>query len=118
MDSGPRPGRCDDVIEFMEAFAAGAILTMLADDRIPNTFRGGDKLPGSLSRPASRLLGCSPSTQDHRREKGLRCLFGISSSLAAAHRHQKNGFGCWTAPRTAILSRSAAPRCTLLTAGL
>ena len=46
MDSGPRPGRCDDVIEFMEAFAAGAIVTMLADDRIPNTFRGGDKLPG------------------------------------------------------------------------
>ena len=36
----------DDVIAFMEAFAAGAILTMLADDMIPNAYEAGDKLPG------------------------------------------------------------------------
>jgi Predicted divalent heavy-metal cations transporter len=35
-----------DAIAFMEAFAAGAILTMLADDMIPNAYRAGDKLPG------------------------------------------------------------------------
>jgi ZIP family zinc transporter len=35
-----------DVIAFMDAFAAGAILTMLADDMIPNAYRAGDKLPG------------------------------------------------------------------------
>jgi ZIP family zinc transporter len=35
-----------DVIAFMEAFAAGAIVTMLADDMIPNAHRAGDKLPG------------------------------------------------------------------------
>jgi len=35
-----------DVIAFMEAFAAGAILTMLADDMIPSAYVAGDKLPG------------------------------------------------------------------------
>jgi ZIP family zinc transporter len=35
-----------DVTAFMEAFAAGAILTMLADDMIPSAFVKGDKLPG------------------------------------------------------------------------
>jgi ZIP family zinc transporter len=35
-----------DVIAFMEAFAAGAILTMLADDMIPSAFVTGDRLPG------------------------------------------------------------------------
>jgi ZIP family zinc transporter len=35
-----------DVIAFIEAFAAGAILTMLADDMIPDAFAEGDKLPG------------------------------------------------------------------------
>lgn len=36
----------DDVIASIEAFAAGAILTMLADDMIPDAFAEGDKLPG------------------------------------------------------------------------
>ena len=40
---GPAGG---DVIAFIEAFAAGAILTMLADDMIPMAFVAGDKLPG------------------------------------------------------------------------
>jgi ZIP family zinc transporter len=35
-----------DVIGFIEAFAAGAILTMLADDLIPAAFTEGDRLPG------------------------------------------------------------------------
>jgi len=35
-----------DVIGFIEAFAAGAILTMLADDMIPAAYIEGDKLPG------------------------------------------------------------------------
>jgi zinc transporter, ZIP family len=35
-----------DVIAFVEAFAAGAILTMLADDMIPSAYVAGDKLPG------------------------------------------------------------------------
>ncbi|MGI8929550.1 MAG: ZIP family metal transporter [Candidatus Limnocylindrales bacterium] len=35
-----------DVIGFIEAFAAGAILTMLADDMIPDAYVEGDKLPG------------------------------------------------------------------------
>nr|MDP9483526.1 ZIP family zinc transporter [Chloroflexota bacterium] len=35
-----------DVISFMEAFAAGAILTMLADEMVPSAFVAGDKLPG------------------------------------------------------------------------
>jgi ZIP family zinc transporter len=35
-----------DVIAFMEAFAAGAILTMLADEMIPSAYVAGDKLPG------------------------------------------------------------------------
>ncbi|MEO6349700.1 MAG: ZIP family zinc transporter [Candidatus Limnocylindrales bacterium] len=35
-----------DVIGFIEAFAAGAILTMLADEMIPAAFVEGDKLPG------------------------------------------------------------------------
>lgn len=35
-----------DVIGFIEAFAAGAILTMLADDMIPKGYMEGDKLPG------------------------------------------------------------------------
>jgi ZIP family zinc transporter len=35
-----------DVVAFIEAFAAGAILTMLADDMIPDAFVDGDKLPG------------------------------------------------------------------------
>jgi len=39
-------GAGGDVIAFMEAFAAGAILTMLADDMIPLAFVAGDKLPG------------------------------------------------------------------------
>jgi ZIP family zinc transporter len=36
----------DDAIAFIESFAAGAILTMLADDMIPNAYEAGDKLPG------------------------------------------------------------------------
>ena len=43
---GALGGAGDDVIAFMEAFAAGAILTMLADDMIPNAYKAGDKLPG------------------------------------------------------------------------
>ena len=39
-------GAGGDVIAFMEAFAAGAILTMLADDMIPSAYVAGDKLPG------------------------------------------------------------------------
>lgn len=39
-------GASGDVIAFIEAFAAGAILTMLADDMIPNAYSAGDKLPG------------------------------------------------------------------------
>ena len=39
-------GAGGDVISFMEAFAAGAILTMLADDMIPGAYLKGDKLPG------------------------------------------------------------------------
>jgi zinc transporter, ZIP family len=35
-----------DVIALIDAFAAGAILTMLADDMIPDAFVEGDKLPG------------------------------------------------------------------------
>jgi ZIP family zinc transporter len=35
-----------DVIALIEAFAAGAILTMLADEMIPAAFVEGDKLPG------------------------------------------------------------------------
>ena len=35
-----------DVIAFIEAFAAGAILTMLADEMIPDAYVEGDKLPG------------------------------------------------------------------------
>jgi zinc transporter, ZIP family len=35
-----------DAIAFVEAFAAGAILTMLADDMIPSAYVAGDKLPG------------------------------------------------------------------------
>ncbi len=34
------------MIGFIEAFAAGAILTMLADDMIPAAYIEGDKLPG------------------------------------------------------------------------
>jgi ZIP family zinc transporter len=43
---GALGGAGDDVIAFIEAFAAGAILTMLADDMIPNAYKAGDKLPG------------------------------------------------------------------------
>lgn len=43
---GALGGAGGDVIAFMEAFAAGAILTMLADDMIPSAFVAGDKLPG------------------------------------------------------------------------
>ncbi len=40
-------GKADrEIIAFIEAFAAGAILTMLADDMIPDAFVDGDKLPG------------------------------------------------------------------------
>jgi ZIP family zinc transporter len=39
-------GAGGDAIAFMEAFAAGAIVTMLADDMIPNAYKAGDKLPG------------------------------------------------------------------------
>ena len=39
-------GAGGDMISFMEAFAAGAILTMLADDMIPGAYLKGDKLPG------------------------------------------------------------------------
>lgn len=39
-NAGPEP------IGFIEAFAAGAILTMLADEMIPDTYVKGDKLPG------------------------------------------------------------------------
>ena len=39
-------GAGGDVTAFMEAFAAGAILTMLADDMIPDAYVEGDKLPG------------------------------------------------------------------------
>jgi zinc transporter, ZIP family len=39
-------GAGGDVIAFIEAFAAGAILTMLADDMIPDAYVEGDKLPG------------------------------------------------------------------------
>lgn len=35
-----------DVIGFILAFAAGAILTMLADEMVPAAFVAGDKLPG------------------------------------------------------------------------
>lgn len=35
-----------NVIGFIEAFAAGAILTMLADEMVPAAFVQGDKLPG------------------------------------------------------------------------
>jgi len=43
---GALGGASGDVIAFMEAFAAGAILTMLADDMIPSAYVTGDKLPG------------------------------------------------------------------------
>jgi ZIP family zinc transporter len=43
---GALGGAGGDVIAFMEAFAAGAILAMLADDMIPSAFVAGDKLPG------------------------------------------------------------------------
>jgi len=43
---GALGGAGDDVIAFVEAFAAGAILTMLADDMIPTAYKAGDKLPG------------------------------------------------------------------------
>jgi ZIP family zinc transporter len=43
---GALGGAGGDVIAFMEAFAAGAILTMLADDMIPSAYVSGDKLPG------------------------------------------------------------------------
>jgi ZIP family zinc transporter len=43
---GALGGAGGDVVAFMEAFAAGAILTMLADDMIPSAFVTGDKLPG------------------------------------------------------------------------
>jgi ZIP family zinc transporter len=43
---GALGGAGGDVIAFMEAFAAGAILTMLADDMIPSAYVTGDKLPG------------------------------------------------------------------------
>lgn len=43
---GALGGASGDVIAFMEAFAAGAILTMLADEMIPSAFVAGDKLPG------------------------------------------------------------------------
>jgi ZIP family zinc transporter len=43
---GALGGAGPDVIAFMEAFAAGAILTMLADDMIPSAFVAGDKSPG------------------------------------------------------------------------
>ena len=39
-------GAGGDVIAFIEAFAAGAILTMLADDMIPEAYLEGDRLPG------------------------------------------------------------------------
>jgi ZIP family zinc transporter len=43
---GALGGAGGDVVAFMEAFAAGAILTMLADDMIPSAYVTGDKLPG------------------------------------------------------------------------
>jgi ZIP family zinc transporter len=43
---GALGGAGPDVIAFMEAFAAGAILTMLADDMIPSAYVAGDQLPG------------------------------------------------------------------------
>jgi ZIP family zinc transporter len=43
---GALGGAGGDVIAFIEAFAAGAILTMLADDMIPGAYVAGDKLPG------------------------------------------------------------------------
>ncbi len=43
---GALGGAGGDFIAFMEAFAAGAILTMLADDMIPSAYVAGDKLPG------------------------------------------------------------------------
>ena len=43
---GALGGAGGDVTAFMEAFAAGAILTMLADDMIPSAYLAGDKSPG------------------------------------------------------------------------
>jgi ZIP family zinc transporter len=39
-------GASGDAVAVTEAFAAGAILTMLADEMIPSAFVAGDKLPG------------------------------------------------------------------------
>jgi ZIP family zinc transporter len=43
---GTLGGAEGDVIAFIEAFAAGAILTMLANEMIPNAYKAGDRLPG------------------------------------------------------------------------
>ena len=39
-------GASGDAVAVIDAFAAGAILTMLADEMIPSAFVAGDKLPG------------------------------------------------------------------------
>lgn len=46
ISNGALGGAGGDVIAFMEAFAAGALLTMLADEMIPSAYLAGDKLPG------------------------------------------------------------------------
>jgi ZIP family zinc transporter len=46
ISNGALGGTGGDVIAFMEAFAAGALLTMLADEMIPSAYVAGDKLPG------------------------------------------------------------------------
>lgn len=43
---GALGGAGGDAIAFIEAFAAGAILTMLADEMVPSAYVAGDKLPG------------------------------------------------------------------------
>ena len=42
-------GASGDTIAFVLAFAGGAILTMLADTRIPEAFENGERLVGVLT---------------------------------------------------------------------
>lgn len=53
-----------DVIAFIEAFAAGAILTMLADDMIPSAYKTGDKLPGLATAAGFAVAALLSFTKD------------------------------------------------------